>query len=44
VRRSKRPFPWLPLALLVLSAGVFWALPALMGERPVQVRFEEAAE
>jgi len=39
-----RPFPWLPLALLVVSLLAFWVLPNAWKDKPVQVEFERAAK
>ncbi|MDI9634703.1 hypothetical protein QPK87_37490 [Kamptonema cortianum] len=33
--RAKKPFPWVPLLLLVFTVFVFWGIPALQGEREV---------
>lgn len=41
-RTERRPAPrapWLALALLVLGAFLFWVMPLILGDRPVQVEF-----
>ena len=38
----KEPFPWWPFLLLVLTVGLFWALPRRMGSPPVRVEFRQA--
>lgn len=29
--------PWVPLILTILAMGLFWALPALLGDRPLEL-------
>lgn len=31
------PFPWVPLIITLAAIVIFWVLPAVFGERPLQL-------